>query len=147
MSPRMKRPLIRGERGLTLIELMVALAIAVILMSVAVPSYFDQVRKGRRAEAQAVLMEASQFMERFATENLRYDRDRAGAAVALPVNLTKAPKEGSTRYYDVSLQSVGQDSFVLRAVPAGSHGSDACGTFTVDQRGVKQAARSDCWRR
>ena len=50
VCPRPRRP-----RGFSLIELMVALSIAAILMSVAYPSYMEQVRKGQRAEAQAVL--------------------------------------------------------------------------------------------
>lgn len=137
----------RAQRGLTLVELMVALGIAAILMSVAYPSYLEQVRKGRRAEAQAVLMEATQFMERYATENLRYDRDRAGVAVALPAALGKAPKDGATRLYDIRLQSVAQDSYVLAAVPAGAHAGDACGTMTVTHTGAKSAAKADCWRR
>lgn len=137
----------RAQRGLTLIELMVALAIAAIVMAVAYPSYLEQVRKGRRAEAQAVLLEATQFMERFSTENLRYDRNRAGVAVALPAALAKAPKEGSARFYDVSLKSVSQEAYTLQAVPVGSHASDACGTMTVTQTGAKSAAKADCWRR
>jgi type IV pilus assembly protein PilE len=147
MKNVMNRSSARRTRGLTLIELMVALAIAVIVMSVAYPSYMEQVRKGRRAEAQAVLMEATQFMERHATENMRYDRDRAGTAVTLPASLSKAPKDGNARHYSVSLQEVAQDSYTLRAVPTGSHESDSCGTLTVDHRGIKQAARAECWKR
>lgn len=137
----------QGSRGLTLIELMVALGIVAILMSVAYPSYLEQVRKGRRADAQAVLLEATQFMERFATENLRYDRNRAGVAVALPAALAKAPKDGTTRLYDITLQSVSQDAYVLAAVPTGKQAQDACGTMTVTHTGAKAAARADCWRR
>jgi type IV pilus assembly protein PilE len=136
-----------GQRGLTLIELMVAMAVAAIVMSVAFPSYLEQARKGRRADAQAVLMEATQFMERFATENMRYDQTRAGVAVSLPATLRKAPKDGSSTYYDISIEAVTQDSFTLRAVPATGNTSDACGTMTLTHTGVKTAARSDCWRR
>ena len=134
------------QAGLTLIELVVAMAISAILMSVAYPSYLEQVRKGRRADGQAVLMEASQFLERYATENMRYDRNRAGVDVALPTALSRAPKEG-TKYYDVSLQSVGQNSYTLRAVPVGGASSDACGTMTLTHTGVRAAGRDDCWRR
>ena len=137
----------RRQAGVTLVELMVAVAIVAILASVAYPSYMEQVRKGRRAEAQAVLMEASQFLERFATENMRYDQNVAGTAVALPSALTKAPKEGASKFYDVSLQSVSASAYKLQAVPAGVHAGDACGTMTVTQTGVKGAAKADCWRR
>jgi type IV pilus assembly protein PilE len=137
----------RRQAGMTLVELMVAVAIVAILASVAYPSYMEQVRKGRRAEGQAVLTEASQFMERFATENMRYDQNLAGAAVALPATLAKAPKEGASKFYDVSLQSVSSTAYTLRAVPTGVQAGDACGTMTVTNTGVKGAARADCWRR
>lgn len=135
------------EHGLTLIELVVAMAIVAILTSVAYPSYMEQVRKGRRAEGQAVLLEATQFLERYATENMRYDQNRAGAAVTLPAALAKAPKDGSTKFYDVSLETVSSTAYTLRAVPVGAHSSDGCGTMTVTHAGVKVAARTDCWKR
>lgn len=131
---------------MTLIELMITLAISAILVAVSYPSYMDTVRKGRRADAQSVLLEAAQFMERFATENMRYDQTRAGTAVALPASLQKAPRDGSA-YYDVSLLAVGSASYTLRAVPTGGQTGDACGTLTLTDTGVKGGSRTDCWRR
>ena len=84
MKPGNPRPRAPRQAGVTLVELMVAVSIVAILASVAYPSYLEQVRKGRRAEAQAVLMEASQFLERFSTVNMRlppeHRRHRGGAA-------------------------------------------------------------------
>ncbi len=144
MMPALKHP---SARGFTLVELMVTVAVLGILMSVALPSYLDSVRKGRRADAQSVLLEASQFMERFATENLRFDQSRAGVAVALPTTLASAPKHGATKFYTISLQAVAQNSFTLRAVPQGSMANDSCGTMTLTDTGVKGGALSTCWAR
>jgi type IV pilus assembly protein PilE len=84
-------------KGFTLIELVIVVAIVAILATIAYPSYQDSVRKSRRADAKGVLMEAAQWMERFYTENNRYDQTRAGVAVALPASLQTSPKEGPTK--------------------------------------------------
>jgi type IV pilus assembly protein PilE len=137
----------RAGRGFTLIEVMITVAILGILAAVAFPSYQENVRKGRRADGQAVLMEAAQFMERFHTQNFRYDRNVANVAVALPTPLTAAPKEGASKHYDISLQAVAAQSWTLRAVPRGAHQGDRCGTLTLDNLGRKGGASGDCWRR
>ena len=148
MKAAMKWAMRNGSaRGFTLIELMITVAILGILISVALPSYLDSVRKGRRADAQSVLLEASHFMERFATENLRFDQSRADGAVALPATLSSAPKHGATKFYTISLQAVGQSSFTLRAVPQGAMAGDTCGTMTLTDTGVKGATLNTCWGR
>ena len=52
-------------RGSTLIELLVAVAVFTVVMAIAVPVYQDQVRKSRRAEARALLLDAANREHRF----------------------------------------------------------------------------------
>ena len=76
-----------------------------------------------RDSAKSVLLNAGQWMERFYTENNRYDQDRGGTAVALPAGLSQAPIEGATKYYNISLTdcagaaTVTANTFTLSAVP------------------------------
>jgi type IV pilus assembly protein PilE len=130
-----------------LIEMMVVVAVITILVAIALPSYNEQVRKSRRADAQAVLLEAAQFLERFYTENGRYDQNTAGTAVALPTVLQQAPKDGATKFYDVTISAVAQQGYTLRAAPKGGHTGDRCGNMTVNNLGTTAAAQTDCWRR
>lgn len=139
----------KHQKGFTLIELMITVAIVGILAAVAYPSYQQHILKTRRAEAKACLSELAQFMERFYTTNLRYDQDSGGTAVALP-NIQC--RTDLTNFYTTQFvaDSLGQRSYSLEAVPKGSQASDtACGTLSLTQAGVKGSsvtgAAAKCW--
>jgi len=142
------------DKGFTLMELMVVVTIVGILAAIAYPSYQNSVRKSRRADAKGVLMEAAQWMERFYTENNRYDQNKAGTAVALPDNLQTSPKEGTTKYYDIAFNPdpPGTNTFTLRATPKTTSGQDQdpCGALTLTNTGAKGvlgtgATIENCW--
>jgi type IV pilus assembly protein PilE len=128
---------------------MIVVAVVSILAAIAYPSYQEHVRKGRRADAKAALMENAQYMERFYTENFRYDQKKGGGAPVLPV--TTSPKEGGTTFYNISFDgTVGQTSFSLQAVPQGNQAKDRCGTLTLDNTGKKGTKATgmtvnECW--
>lgn len=141
---------ISGHRGFTLIELLVVVAVLGILASIAVPSYFEHLRRGARADAKAALLEDAQFLERNFTEASRYDQTSAGVAVTLPV--TQAPRDGSA-YYSITL-TAGTSTFTLTATPISGTRmeGDLCGNFTLNQLGQKgltsaSGSISDCWNR
>lgn len=69
----------QNQSGFTLIEVLVVVAIVGILAAVAYPSYADSVRKGKRAEARAAVVNLLQQQERYQSQMNTYLFFVAGA--------------------------------------------------------------------
>lgn len=126
--------------GFTLVELMITVAIVAIIATVAYPSYREYINRSRRVEAQSVLMEASQYMERFFAENYRYDQNTAGVGVndtsQFPARFSKSPKTG-TAMYTITVPTVSPNAYVVRATRTGSMSTDKCGDFEITNTGTR----------
>lgn len=133
----------RLSDGFTLIELMIVVAIIGILAAIVVPSYQNYVERTRRSTAQSNLMELSQWMERYFSENYTYLDN--GSAPTLPFNHSPKNNQPSEAFYDIQLQNVTQNSFTLQATPKNAQTSDHCGTLTLDEAGNQSAGGSGCW--
>ena len=139
----------RRGRGFTLIELLIVVAIVAILATFAYPGYQEQLRKTRRADATANLLELVQFMERNFSVTGRYNQDAGGNAIAVPP-WTEAPQDAGTKYYDLSFQAITASTFTLQAAPKNAQAGDTlCGTLRIDQAGTKTetgtGTPADCW--
>ena len=74
------------QRGFTLIELMIVVAVVAILASIAYPAYSDSILKGRRAEARTALMELMQQQERYMTQRGTYLKFSNSGGVTTPTS-------------------------------------------------------------
>ena len=144
--------LMKNRCGFTLIELMIAIAVVGLLAAIALPAYSAYIRRAKRADVRMVLLEDAQFMERFLTENNRYDQTPAGAAVVLPLLVAPRNATANGLTYEISLSKVDAVSYTLRAVPINSMAGDACGTYTLNNLGARGNKgnvmhSADCWTR
>jgi type IV pilus assembly protein PilE len=146
----------RPTRGLTLIELLIALAVAGILAAVAFPSYQGYMRSAYRAEARTALMEAAQWMERHFSMTQSYAVSSQGGAIndaaLTAANLAVTPRSGTPRYNLSFAAGPTASTYTLQAVPTGAQASDTvCGTLTLTNlqvRGISGTGQvSDCWSR
>ena len=147
------------QRGFTLVEIMVVLAIVMTIAAIAMPSYTENINRSKRAEAKAQLLEAAQYMQRFYSQNDSYAQNRAGNAVAIPDTLARVPRTAAagSQNYTIGFATPAPTTatFTLQAAPraGGSMASDKCGTFTLTQAGQRGVAGNaagttadSCWK-
>lgn len=140
------------HRGFTLIELIIVVAIIAILASIAVPSYESYMIKTRRATAATCLLEISQFLERFFTVNLQYDKDAAGTGITMPDPGSQECQKNLEGYYNFT-STVAPRTYTLQAVPINRQTKDTqCATLSIDEAlrksvtGIQSANPSACWK-
>lgn len=130
-------------------ELMIVVAIAGIIAGIALPSYLDSVRKGRRSDARTSLVEAVAMQERIFSETRSYvpnaELDR------LVVNGDGVSSRDG--YYMLSVSTAAcagppYSCYSITATAQGGQTSDTnCATFTVNHIGQKTSLPNTevCW--
>ncbi len=125
------------QRGFTLIELMIVVAIVAILAAIAFPSYQSQVRKSRRAAAASFLMQVAGRQQQRMLDVRSYASALADLNLSLPSEMTG--------HYTVAVVAGGPPpSFTLTATAVGKQAADSgCSELTLTNTGVKSPTQ--CW--
>jgi len=148
------------NQGFTLIEMMIVVAILGIVTAIAVPSYTDYVRKGKRADAKVELLKIAQLQESYFVQNLSYAKDLTTGAGGLGLGTTVKSEQEA---YTISIipeppgcngvaGANACDGFTITATPLGGQVSDKCKKFTITHtgaKGVKDNTAYDaktCWK-
>jgi type IV pilus assembly protein PilE len=128
------------NRGFTLIELMIAVAIVAIVAMIAIPSYTSQMVKSRRSSAEAVLLDIAQRQQQYLLDARGYAPNVATLYTTIPVN---AIPVNVSAYYNVQIDPlplVPPPSFTARATPLPGTAQAGDVTLTIDNTGAKTPA-------
>jgi type IV pilus assembly protein PilE len=128
----------RRDKGFTLIEVMITVAIVAILAAIAYPSYQSHVVKTRRKAAEACLVELAQWMERYYTTNMKYQ------GASLPSTQCQTELQD---HYDFAFSGTPDaTSYTIQATAKGHQlAKDAsCSPLKLTHRGEKTPA--ECWK-
>jgi type IV pilus assembly protein PilE len=123
----------RGQKGFTLIELMIVVAIIGILAAIALPSYTAYVQRSRITEAVSGLAGMNASMERYFQDNRTY----VGACIAGTV----APKPTDSATFAFACPTLSDAAFSVTATGAGSM---AGFSYSIDQNNVR-ATTGTAW--
>lgn len=138
------------NKGFTLIELMIVIAVISILAAIAYPTYQDSMAKSRRADAKSALLELSTWMERYYTAKGCYGIPNTTTALCTANNaptlpFTVTPKSG-TANYNLTVTVTGTSpnfgtGFTLTATPIKTDAK--CGTYTLNNLNAKSTSTVD----
>jgi type IV pilus assembly protein PilE len=141
----------RRIRGFTLLELLIVIGIVALLAALALPSYLEYVRKGKRGEAITALGDISLREERYRADNPLYgtmDQLTGSAANTTTYN-------NQYKYFSVSISGQTATGYTATATRKGDLASDSkCGNYSMTMNaGILTKAASGsmgddyCWRK
>lgn len=142
-----------NQKGMSLLELMIVVAIVAIISAFAYPSYMQYVVNTKRSAATSALLRIADRQQQFFMDNKAFANDLTALGYAAnPLVLRddgNSTDAGDTdAVYSISLSNVAATTYTITAAPLhGQQRDTKCGSLTLTQAGARgnSAGGTDCW--
>ena len=125
----------RVQRGFTLLELMIAVAVVAILAAIAYPSYQSHLISSRRASAQSHLMDIAQREQQYFLDARNYASDLATLSMITPSDVSS--------YYTIDIAtSSAPPTFTATATPITGTLQATDGALSINNTGTKTSSNN-----
>jgi type IV pilus assembly protein PilE len=108
------------QRGFTLVELVIVVAIIGLLAAIAYPNYQNSVRKAKRSEVQAEMSEIASKLQRYKLANFHYKKTSTAAITLADIGVTGSTPTSQNAAYQYSLafnSATAPTTWTLTATP------------------------------
>ena len=132
------------NKGLTIVELLIVLVIIGILTAIAFPVYDNQMRKGRRADAQALMMNIATKEQQYLLDARQYIATIGTGGLNISTSGWTCAATCTNLFYTITVVPAGPPpSFTITATPQGTQVPD--GALTLDHQGNRARAGIPGW--
>ena len=126
-TPKMASRARHAAAGFTLIELMIAVAVAGVLSSVAYPSFMDQVQRVRRSDAVVTMMQVQWAQERWRANSTAY-----GTMAQIGMGTTS-----TAGHYTLQMSANTESGYEILAMATGPQARDTtCANLKLSMQGA-----------
>jgi type IV pilus assembly protein PilE len=122
--------MMKRQRGVTLIELMVTVAIIGLLAAVAYPAYGQYVLRGHRSSAQAYLLDLAHAQSQYLADNRAYAASTEDLGIDVPASVAE-------RYEIEIVADDAPPTYTITATPLTTGPQNGDATLTINQAGTK----------
>lgn len=127
------------QRGFTLVELIIAVAVIGILTAIAYPSYQEYIKRSHRSSAQSLMLDLANREQQYLLDNRSF---LGGGASAVTTLLPSGVPPEVSNFYTVTITATAgpPPTFEVKATPKAGTVMAGEAAFTLDQDGTKLPA-------
>ncbi|NIV18345.1 MAG: prepilin-type N-terminal cleavage/methylation domain-containing protein [Woeseiaceae bacterium] len=142
------------QRGVTLLELLIVVAIVAIIGAFAYPSYIQYVVETKRTAAKTTMLQVADRQQQFFMDNKRFAANLTNLGFAAdPLFVADDGRSVAAgdpdAVYTLSVVNVAATTYTVISAPLGAQleRDGKCGTLTLNQAGTRDAlgGGGDCW--